>query len=61
MKVIEAMIVAAMTATVGFLMIYLITDCKPIGEKENMNTAYLFPETDFYPFTVLPIDSMLYI
>jgi chloride channel 7 len=34
LKVMEAMIVAAMTATVGFLMIYLITDCKPIGETQ---------------------------
>ncbi|XP_049852821.1 H(+)/Cl(-) exchange transporter 7 isoform X4 [Schistocerca gregaria] len=32
LKVVEAAIVAMFTATVGFLMIYLINDCKPLGQ-----------------------------
>lgn len=32
MKVIEACLVAAATATVGFLMMFLINDCRPLGE-----------------------------
>lgn len=31
MKVLEACIVATVTATVGFLMMFSINDCKPIG------------------------------
>lgn len=32
LKVVEACIVAAMSATVGFLMMYLVNDCKPLGQ-----------------------------
>ncbi|XP_035733197.1 H(+)/Cl(-) exchange transporter 7-like [Vespa mandarinia] len=32
LKVIEALIIAIMSATMGFLMIYFLDDCKPIGQ-----------------------------
>ncbi|XP_017769929.1 PREDICTED: H(+)/Cl(-) exchange transporter 7 [Nicrophorus vespilloides] len=32
LKVMEACLVATMTATAGFLMIYLLNDCKPLGQ-----------------------------
>ena len=32
MKVIEALIVAALSATIGFIMIYCLKDCKPLGQ-----------------------------
>jgi len=32
LKVIEACIVAAVTATLGFLMMFLIDDCRPVGQ-----------------------------
>ncbi|EEB16605.1 Chloride channel protein, putative [Pediculus humanus corporis] len=33
MKVIEAAIVASFTCTIAFLMIYLVNDCKPLGQN----------------------------
>lgn len=32
LRVIEACIVAAVSATVGFLMMFFINDCKPLGQ-----------------------------
>lgn len=32
MRVVEACLVAAVTATVGFLMMFTINDCKPLGQ-----------------------------
>lgn len=32
LKVIEALVVAALSATIGFTMIYFINDCKPLGK-----------------------------
>lgn len=38
----EAMIAAAVTATAGFLMIYLISDCKPIGNDPTDNPIQMY-------------------
>lgn len=32
MKVLEAALVAAVTATVGFAMIFFLNDCRPLGQ-----------------------------
>jgi chloride channel 7 len=37
MKVTEALIVAAVSATLGFLMIYFLNDCKPLGQDPTSN------------------------
>jgi len=37
MRVIEAVIVAAVSATLGFLMIYFLNDCKPLGQDPTSN------------------------
>jgi hypothetical protein len=37
MKVIEAVIVAAVSATLGFMMIYFLNDCKPLGQDPTSN------------------------
>jgi len=41
-KMLEAMIVAAVSATAGFLMIYLISDCKPIGKDPTDNPIQMY-------------------
>ena len=41
-KMMEAMIVAAVSATAGFLMIYLISDCKPIGKDPTDNPIQMY-------------------
>ncbi|CAG0882457.1 unnamed protein product [Darwinula stevensoni] len=42
MQVMEAMIVAATTATAGFIMIYTIDDCRPIGQDPNKFSIQMF-------------------
>jgi chloride channel 7 len=37
MKVAEAVIVAALTATLGFMMIYFLNDCRPLGQDPTSN------------------------
>ena len=41
-KIIEAMIVAAITATAGFIMIYMISDCKPLGKDPTINPIQMY-------------------
>jgi len=41
-KILEAMMVAAVTATAGFLMIYLITDCRPYGEDPTESPIQMY-------------------
>jgi len=42
LKMLEVMIVAATTATAGFLMIYLINDCKPFGNDPTDNPIQMY-------------------
>ncbi|XP_049950327.1 H(+)/Cl(-) exchange transporter 7 isoform X1 [Schistocerca serialis cubense] len=42
LKVVEAAIVAMFTATVGFLMIYLINDCKPLGQDPTKHPMTMY-------------------
>ena len=42
LKMLEAGIVAACTATAGFLMIYLISDCKPYGNGPTHNPIQMY-------------------
>uniref|UniRef100_A0A6P7FEH3 Chloride channel protein n=1 Tax=Diabrotica virgifera virgifera TaxID=50390 RepID=A0A6P7FEH3_DIAVI len=42
MKVIEACIVAAVSATVGFLMMFTINDCKPLGSDPTRYPTQLY-------------------
>jgi chloride channel 7 len=37
MKVMEAVMVAAFSATLGFMMIYFLNDCKPLGQDPTNN------------------------
>jgi chloride channel 7 len=37
MKVMEAVIVAAFSATLGFMMMYFLNDCKPLGQDPTNN------------------------
>lgn len=41
-QMLEAMIVAAVTATAGFLMIYLVSDCKPYGNDPTDNPIQMY-------------------
>jgi len=36
-KVLEALIVAAISATIAFMMMYLVNDCKPLGEDPHVH------------------------
>jgi len=42
LKMLEVAIVAATTATAGFLMIYLISDCKPFGNDPTDNPIQMY-------------------
>lgn len=42
LKVIEACIVAAVTATLGFLMMFLIDDCRPVGQDPTKYPTQLY-------------------
>lgn len=42
MKVIEACLVAAVTATVGCLMMFLINDCKPLGQDPTKYPTQMY-------------------
>lgn len=48
LKVIEACIVAAVSATVGFLMMFLINDCKPFGQDPTKYPTQLYCEDGQY-------------
>lgn len=41
-KVAEAIFVAIMSATMGFLMIYLLNDCKPLGKDPTKYPVQMF-------------------
>merc|ERR1719431_805898 len=41
-KMLEAMMVAAVTATAGFLMIYLLSDCRPYGNDPTENPVQMY-------------------
>ncbi|CAK1595967.1 unnamed protein product [Parnassius mnemosyne] len=42
LRVVEACLVAATTATCGFLMMFLLNDCRPLGEDPTKNPLQLF-------------------
>lgn len=42
MRVIEAVIVAAVSATLGFMMIYFLNDCKPLGQDPTSNPIQMY-------------------
>ncbi|KAJ1526636.1 hypothetical protein ONE63_008221 [Megalurothrips usitatus] len=42
MKVVEALLVAATTATVGFSMIYFLNDCRPLGQDPTKFPTQVF-------------------
>jgi len=42
LQMLEAMIVAAVTATCGFLMIYLVSDCRPYGNDPTDNPIQMY-------------------
>ncbi|XP_034936112.1 H(+)/Cl(-) exchange transporter 7 [Chelonus insularis] len=48
LKVVEAVTVAAMTATIGSLMIYFINDCKPLGKDPTKYPVQMFCEEGQY-------------
>lgn len=48
LKVIEACLVAAVTATVGFLMMYFLNDCKPLGQDPTKYPTQLYCEDGQY-------------
>ncbi|XP_044758557.1 H(+)/Cl(-) exchange transporter 7 [Coccinella septempunctata] len=47
-KVIEACLVAAVSATIGFLMMFLINDCKPLGQDPTKYPTQLYCEDGEY-------------
>ena len=48
----EAMIAAAVTATAGFLMIYLISDCKPFGNDPTDNPIQMYCNDGEYSYRI---------
>ena len=48
LKMLEAAVVAAITATAGFLMIYLINDCKPYGNGPTPNPIQMYCDDGEY-------------
>ncbi|KAK4874937.1 hypothetical protein RN001_014297 [Aquatica leii] len=42
LRVIEACLIAALTATVGFLMMFLINDCKPLGQDPTKYPTQMY-------------------
>lgn len=42
MRVMEAVIVAAFSATLGFMMMYFLNDCKPLGEDPTNNPIQMY-------------------
>lgn len=47
-RVVEVMIVSAITATAGFLMVYLISDCKPLGNDPTSNPIQMYCDDGEY-------------
>ena len=41
MKVLEAMLVAALSAVMGFLLIYAYNDCVPIKDKQQHEESHV--------------------
>ncbi|KAK9881295.1 hypothetical protein WA026_015417 [Henosepilachna vigintioctopunctata] len=48
LKVLEACLVAAISATIGFLMMFLINDCKPLGQDPTKYPTQLYCEDGQY-------------
>ncbi|XP_044253357.1 H(+)/Cl(-) exchange transporter 7 [Tribolium madens] len=48
LKVIEACIVAAVSATLGFLMMFLLNDCKPLGQDPTKYPTQLYCQDGQY-------------
>jgi len=48
LRVVEVMIVSAITATAGFLMVYLISDCKPLGNDPTSNPIQMYCDDGEY-------------
>ncbi|KAL3272452.1 hypothetical protein HHI36_013932 [Cryptolaemus montrouzieri] len=48
LKVLEACLVAAMSATIGFLMMFFIDDCKPLGQDPTKYPTQLYCEDGQY-------------
>lgn len=46
MKVLEAALVAATTATVGFAMIYFLNDCRPLGQDPTKFPIQVHPKLE---------------
>lgn len=44
----EAVLVAAVTATVGFLMMYLINDCRPLGQDPTKMPVQMYCGDGYY-------------
>ena len=42
LKVVEALFMAVMSATMGFLMMYFIDDCKPLGQDPTENPVRMY-------------------
>ncbi|XP_069690875.1 H(+)/Cl(-) exchange transporter 7 [Periplaneta americana] len=42
MRVLEAVIVAAVSATLGFMMMYFLNDCKPLGQDPTNNPIQMY-------------------
>jgi len=47
-RVLEVLLVCNITVTAGFVMIYCVNDCKPIGPKDNVE----------YPIQVIVVNSL---
>lgn len=47
LRVVEACLVAATTATIGFLTMYILNDCKPLGDDYIFRRVFLFFFTGF--------------
>ena len=48
LKMLEAAIVSAVTATTGFLMFYLMNDCKPYGNGPTKNPIQMYCDDGEY-------------
>lgn len=69
-KVVEVLMVCTVTVSIGFIMIFFVNDCKPLGSKDNVEfpiQVNLFINIQFDVFTydysfrcfVLKVNSML--
>ena len=47
-RVLEVVIVSAITATTGFMMVYLVSDCKPLGNDPTSNPIQMYCDDGEY-------------